>query len=156
MEGFRQKWISASLAYEARQGGRSRLCGKTWPRRSAALQKPGTKTAALFRIAHRGVEDEDGAVLVDAAEGGAAPASTQGDEASILVGGTEVETAGGGDVEGAVRVFGEVAGGEDGEEPIVSLRREGQEMGDSSKEIEEFREREGERERGPLSPYRLS
>ena len=92
MEGFRQKWISASLAYEARQGGRSRLCGKTWPRRSAALQKPGTKTATLFRIAHGGVEDDDGAVLVNAAEGGAALA--QGDKLAILIGGTEVETSG--------------------------------------------------------------
>ena len=56
----------------------------------------------------------------------------QGDKLAILIGGTEVETAGGGDVKGAVRVFGEVAGGEDGKEPIVGLRREGEEKGDSS------------------------
>ena len=61
-----------------------------------------------------GVEDDDGAILVDPAKGGAAAPVAQGDEVTILIGGAEVGAAGTRDEDGLIE-GGEVAGGEDGE-----------------------------------------
>ena len=66
-----------------------------------------------------GVEDDDGAVLVDPAEGGAAAPVAQDDEVTILIGGAEVGAAGAGDEDGLIE-GGEVTGGEDGEQTVFS------------------------------------
>ena len=72
-------------------------------RRALPSENHITKTQLCLGVLIGGVvEDDDGAVLVDPAEGGAAAAVAQGDEVTVLIGGAEVSAPGAGDENGPV------------------------------------------------------